>query len=106
MAFFLPHFREDERLLFEILFRLFFYRLDPFQTAVRLLFAPTLLATPTVKPPDLSKMITASQVGFLLKLLGKHKISVQSFCQENGINRIEDLSLDDARTIIADLNQK
>ena len=34
---FLPHFREDERLLFEILFRLFFYRLEPFQTAVRLL---------------------------------------------------------------------
>ena len=28
---------EDERLLFEILFRLFFYSLDPFQTAVRLL---------------------------------------------------------------------
>ena len=31
MAFFLPHFRKDERLLFKEIRKAFLYRLDPFQ---------------------------------------------------------------------------
>jgi len=66
----------------------------------------TALANPSVKPSNLSKKISSSQQVFLLKLLKQHEIPVQRFCQDNGINRIEDLSMDNARTIIADLKNR
>ena len=67
--------------------------------------APTPPVNPKNQKSDSLKKITSSQLDFLRKLLRSHKIDVQRFCQENGINRIEDLSLDNARTIIADLNK-
>ena len=66
---------------------------------------PTPPGNSTNQKSDSPKKITSSQVGFLLRLLRGHKIDVQRFCQENRINRIEDLSMDNARTIIADLNK-
>ena len=56
-------------------------------------------ANPSSNPPDPSKMITSGQLSYLLSLLKKHKISVQSLCKDNGIKRIEDLSLDNAKEI-------
>ena len=60
-------------------------------------------ANPSSNPPDPSKMITSGQLSYLLSLLKKHKISVQSLCKDNGIKRIEDLSLDNAKVIIGRL---
>ena len=60
-------------------------------------------ANPSSNPPDPSKMITSGQLSYLMSLLKKHKISVQSLCKDNGIKRIEDLSLDNAKEIIGRL---
>ena len=72
---------------------------------VALQSVPTPPGKPTNQMSDSPKKISSNQVGFLLRLLRGHKIDVQRFCQENRINRIEDLSMDNARTIIADLNK-
>ena len=73
------------------------------QTSKALPSSPTASANPSSNSPNPLKMITSGQVSYLQSLLKKHKISVQSLCQENEINRIEDLTLDKAKEIIARL---
>ena len=52
---------------------------------------------------DSPKMISGSQNNLLRKLLHENEISVQDFCNQNGVNRIEDLTMAKARVIIRDL---
>ena len=46
---------------------------------------------------------TASSAQVRNEQVDKHRIPVPAFCQQNGIGRIEDLSMSDAQDIIAEL---
>ena len=66
---------------------------------------PATTSSEKTSPPksDSPKKITPEQLGYLLKLLKQHKISVKDFCQQYGVNQVEEMLLDDARGIIHDL---
>ena len=68
-------------------------------------------SSPPVQPKDFpdnnksgpTKMISPKQISLLTRKLNEKRMSPETLCLENGVNRIQDLTMARAREIIRDL---